>query len=484
MSENNKKTHTVSQEELDRQKQFTQKVSSVISASYNEKPKACVVTYGCQQNVADSEKIKGMLELMGYDFTDNRLEAKLIIFNTCAVREHAEDRVFGNVGALKSYKRENHDVVIALCGCMMQQQHIADKIKKSFPFVDLVFGTHVVHKLPELLYRALTGKKRVFDITDTDGIIAEGIPVRRDNDAKAWLPIMYGCNNFCTYCIVPYVRGRERSRQPEVILREVQHLIQDGYKEIMLLGQNVNSYGKDLEQPISFAELLRKINAMEGEFVIRFMSSHPKDATPELLDTILSCEKVGQHLHLPVQCGSDAILSAMNRRYTVEQYLNIVDYLRERRPDFSLTSDLIVGFPNESEADFQGTLDLIQRVQYDNLYTFIYSKRSGTKAANMPDATSDAEKRQRMERLLTLQREIATKNYKRFLGRTMRVLVEGDSKRGDGWLFGKSNEAIIVEFMGDRSLIGTFVSVQITESKNWAVSGRLLDDERKEAVQK
>lgn len=484
MSENNKKTHTVSQEELDRQKQFTQKVSSVISASYNEKPKACVVTYGCQQNVADSEKIKGMLELMGYDFTDNRLEAKLIIFNTCAVREHAEDRVFGNVGALKSYKRENHDVVIALCGCMMQQQHIADKIKKSFPFVDLVFGTHVVHKLPELLYRALTGKKRVFDITDTDGIIAEGIPVRRDNDAKAWLPIMYGCNNFCTYCIVPYVRGRERSRQPEVILREVQHLIQDGYKEIMLLGQNVNSYGKDLEQPISFAELLRKINAMEGEFVIRFMSSHPKDATPELLDTILSCEKVGQHLHLPVQCGSDAILSAMNRRYTVEQYLKTVDYLRERRPDFSLTSDLIVGFPNESEADFQGTLDLIQRVQYDNLYTFIYSKRSGTKAANMPDATSDAEKRQRMERLLTLQREIATKNYRRFLGRTMRVLVEGDSKRGDGWLFGKSNEAIIVEFMGDRSLIGTFVSVQITESKNWAVSGRLLDDERKEAVQK
>ena len=306
----------------------------------------------------------------------------------------------------------------------------------------------------------------------------------RNSGFKASVPIMYGCNNFCTYCIVPYVRGRERSRQPEVILREVQHLIQDGYKEIMLLGQNVNSYGKDLEQPISFAELLRKINAMEGEFVIRFMSSHPKDATPELLDTILSCEKVGQHLHLPVQCGSDAILSAMNRRYTVEQYLNIVDYLRERRPDFSLTSDLIVGFPNESEADFQGTLDLIQRVQYDNLYTFIYSKRSGTKAANMPDATSDAEKRQRMERLLTLQREIATKNYRRFLGRTMRVLVEGDSKRGDGWLFGKSNEAIIVEFMGNRSLIGTFVSVQITESKNWAVSGRLLDDERKEAVQK
>ena len=277
MSENTKKSHTVSNEELSRQKQFTQKVSSVISASYDEKPKACVITYGCQQNVADSEKIKGMLEIMGYDFTDDRLEAKLIIFNTCAVREHAEDRVFGNVGALKSYKQKNHDVVIALCGCMMQQQHIADKIKKSYPFVDLVFGTHVVHKLPELLYKALTGKKRVFDIDDTDQVIAEGIPVKRDNVAKAWLPIMYGCNNFCSYCIVPYVRGRERSREKADIIAEFKCLVEQGYKEITLLGQNVNSYGKDLEPKVTFAELLRQLNDIDGDFRIRFMTSHPKD---------------------------------------------------------------------------------------------------------------------------------------------------------------------------------------------------------------
>ena len=341
MSENNKKTHTVSQEELDRQKQFTQKVSSVISASYNEKPKACVVTYGCQQNVADSEKIKGMLELMGYDFTDNRLEAKLIIFNTCAVREHAEDRVFGNVGALKSYKRENHDVVIALCGCMMQQQHIADKIKKSFPFVDLVFGTHVVHKLPELLYRALTGKKRVFDITDTDGIIAEGIPVRRDNDAKAWLPIMYGCNNFCSYCIVPYVRGRERSRQVEDIVAEFKSLVEQGYKEITLLGQNVNSFGKDLEPRVTFANLLRMLNDIDGDFRIRFMTSHPKDCTKELIETMAQCDKVAEHLHLPFQSGSNRVLKAMNRHYKENSILNLSN-MRESLWATSFQSQVIL----------------------------------------------------------------------------------------------------------------------------------------------
>ena len=379
MSENNKKTHTVSQEELDRQKQFTQKVSSVILASYNEKPKACVVTYGCQQNVADSEKIKGMLELMGYDFTDNRLEAKLIIFNTCAVREHAEDRVFGNVGALKSYKRENHDVVIALCGCMMQQQHIADKIKKSFPFVDLVFGTHVVHKLPELLYRALTGKKRVFDITDTDGIIAEGIPVRRDNDAKAWLPIMYGCNNFCSYCIVPYVRGRERSRQVEDIVAEFKSLVEQGYKEITLLGQNVNSFGKDLEPRVTFANLLRMLNDIDGDFRIRFMTSHPKDCTKELIETMAQCDKVAEHLHLPFQSGSNRVLKAMNRHYTREQYLELIKYARKLMGDeLSITSDIIVGFPGETYEEFKETLSLVKEINATQLFTFIYSKRGHT----------------------------------------------------------------------------------------------------------
>ena len=446
----------------------------------------CVHTFGCQMNKHDSERVAGMLENLGAASVDEIEDADIVVFMTCCVREAADTRLYGQVASMKNIPlREGSPLknrVIAVGGCIGQRDGY--KLVDALPHLNIVFGTNNLSSLPALVMSAIEDGRHHVEILESTDEFSCDLPTDRENSWAAWLPITIGCNNFCTYCIVPYVRGRERSRQPEVILREVQHLIQDGYKEIMLLGQNVNSYGKDLEQPISFAELLRKINAMEGEFVIRFMSSHPKDATPELLDTILSCEKVGQHLHLPVQCGSDAILSAMNRRYTVEQYLKTVDYLRERRPDFSLTSDLIVGFPNESEADFQGTLDLIQRVQYDNLYTFIYSKRSGTKAANMPDATSDAEKRQRMERLLTLQREIATKNYRRFLGRTMRVLVEGDSKRGDGWLFGKSNEAIIVEFMGNRSLIGTFVSVQITESKNWAVSGRLLDDERKEAVQK
>ena len=441
--------------------------------------RVAIYTLGCKVNQYETQAMEQELQRRGHTLVDFESPADAYIINTCSVTAVSDKK---SRQMIRRAKSRNPQAVVAACGCYVQT-HTPEAQELG---IDLIGGTGDRMEFLTLLEQAAEDhrsrvavdealRRRTFEVLPAGGMAAR---------TRAMLKVEDGCVNFCTYCIVPYVRGRERSRQPEVILREVQHLIQDGYKEIMLLGQNVNSYGKDLEQPISFAELLRKINAMEGEFVIRFMSSHPKDATPELLDTILSCEKVGQHLHLPVQCGSDAILSAMNRRYTVEQYLNIVDYLRERRPDFSLTSDLIVGFPNESEADFQGTLDLIQRVQYDNLYTFIYSKRSGTKAANMPDATSDAEKRQRMERLLTLQREIATKNYKRFLGRTMRVLVEGDSKRGDGWLFGKSNEAIIVEFMGNRSLIGTFVSVQITESKNWAVSGRLLDDERKEAVQK
>ena len=452
------------------------------SATADDNRKLFIETYGCQMNVADSEVIASVMQMAGYSVADTLEEADAVFMNTCSIRDNAEQKILNRLEFFHSLKKKKKNLIVGVLGCMAER--VKDDLITNH-HVDLVVGPDAYLSLPDLIAAVEAGEKAINVELSTTETYRDVIPSRIcGNHISGFVSIMRGCNNFCTYCIVPYTRGRERSRDPEQILNEVKQLVADGYKEIMLLGQNVNSYGKDLEQPISFAELLRKINAMEGEFVIRFMSSHPKDATPELLDTILSCEKVGQHLHLPVQCGSDAILSAMNRRYTVEQYLNIVDYLRERRPDFSLTSDLIVGFPNESEADFQGTLDLIQRVQYDNLYTFIYSKRSGTKAANMPDATSDAEKRQRMERLLTLQREIATKNYRRFLGRTMRVLVEGDSKRGDGWLFGKSNEAIIVEFMGNRSLIGTFVSVQITESKNWAVSGRLLDDERKEAVQK
>ena len=313
------KTATVPQTELDIQKEFCKKVRSVISKRYDPAPLACVVTYGCQQNVADSEKIKGMLHEMGYGFTEERTKAQLILFNTCAVREHAEDRVFGNVGALKKYKHEHPGVVIACCGCMMQQQHIAEKIKKNFPFVDLVFGTHVIHQLPGLLYKTLTGKKRVFEIPDMDGVIAEGVPVLRDEEKRAWLPIMYGCNNFCTYCIVPYVRGRERSRDPQDILKEARELVQNGCKEITLLGQNVNSYGKNLEPKVTFAQLLRMINDIDGDFRIRFMTSHPKDCTRELLETMARCDKVAKHLHLPFQSGNDRVLKAMNRNYTREK---------------------------------------------------------------------------------------------------------------------------------------------------------------------
>ena len=357
----------VSEEELLRQQDFAQKVKTLLHQHYGEDmPIAHVHSYGCQQNVSDGEKIKGMLALMGYGFSDSNAEADLVIYNTCAVRENAEDRVFGNVGALKHNKRRRKGMLIGLCGCMMQQEHIVQRLKKSFPYVDLIFGTHVVHRLPELLYQALSTKERVFETPDSDGVIAEHLPIRRDGTLKAWVPIMYGCNNFCTYCIVPYVRGRERSRTSQEILHEVSGLVSQGYKEITLLGQNVNSYGKGLEEEINFAGLLRKINGIEGDFRIRFMTSHPKDATPELIDTMAECEKVCHHLHLPVQSGSDRILTAMNRHYQREDYLKLVDYARSRIPDLALTSDIIVGFPGETREDFLKTMDLIQTVGYDS----------------------------------------------------------------------------------------------------------------------
>lgn len=437
-------------------------------------PKAYVHSFGCQLNVSDGEKIKGILKELGFSFTDSYEAADLILFNTCAVRESAEDRVYGILGSIKQYKSKNPNLIIGLCGCMASEEKTVGKVKAHYPYVDLVFGTAAMNRLPHLLLEHYEGKKLAYDTAEYANF-AEGHTQIRESAWKASVPIMFGCNNFCTYCIVPYVRGRERSRKPEAILEEVTQLVEQGYKEIILLGQNVNSYGKDLEDGISFAELLRRINAIPGEFVIRFLSSHPKDATTELLDTILTCEKVGKHLHLPVQCGSNRILKEMNRRYTVEQYLEIVHYLRQKDPDFSLTSDLIIGFPNESEEDFQGTLNLLRTVQYDNVYTFIYSKRSGTKAADMPDVTSDQEKRERMERLLALQREIASEHYKRYLGRTLRVLVEGPSKKGAGWLIGKDRAYIIVEFEGPENCIGQFVDVRITGTKNWAVSGVLVD---------
>ena len=448
-------------------------IISEIKRLLGDKPKlAYVRSFGCQLNTSDGEKIKGVLKNAGYGFTENENEADLIILNTCAVRENAEDRVFGIVGSMKKLKELKPGLIIGIAGCMTAQGHVAEKIKHSYPQVDFVLGTSAINGLPKLLLDTLNGAGFEADIAEYDDF-SETVEQVRGSTFKASVPIMFGCNNFCTYCIVPYVRGRERSRRPEDIIAEVEGLVKDGYKEIMLLGQNVNSYGNDLGGEMTFPQLLRKLNEIEGDFWIRFMSSHPKDASKELIDAIFDCEKVAKHLHLPVQSGSNDVLRRMNRRYTAEKYLGIVGEIRRRDPEFSLTTDLIVGFPDESAEDFEATLDIMKTVKYDNIYSFIYSKRSGTKAAEMPDAVSDEEKGARMRRLLEVQREISTEFYKRFIGRRMRVLVDDKAKKREGFLTGKSSEFIIVEFEGDSSLIGQFVDVEITGAMNWAVVGKI-----------
>ena len=468
------KIKKISDEELEVQRQFAHKVNELTSKRYSSKPLACVVTYGCQQNVADSEHIKGMLEAMGYGFTEERTQAKLIIFNTCAVREHAEDRVFGNVGALKKYKLANPDVVIALCGCMMQQQHIAEKIKKSFPFVDLVFGTHVVYKVPELIYSALTKNRRVFELPDVDGVIAEGIPVKRDNDKKAWIPIMYGCNNFCSYCIVPYVRGRERSREVEDVVKEFKALVDDGYKEITLLGQNVNSYGKDLEPRVTFSQLLRTLNELDGDFRIRFMTSHPKDCTKELIETMAECDKVATHLHLPFQSGNDRVLKAMNRSYTREKYLSLINYAKELMGDeLSITSDIIVGFPGETYEEFCDTKSLVEEIKATSLFTFIYSPRKGTPAAEMDDPVPYEEKSKWMRELLSLQEKISGEQMALHKGKVFKCFVYGKGKQGDNYLAARTDGNLIIEFVGDEGLIGTFQKIKVTEPLTYVMLGEL-----------
>jgi tRNA-2-methylthio-N6-dimethylallyladenosine synthase len=447
-------------------------IRKILSADKKQKF-AYVRSFGCQLNVSDGEKIKGLLKKIGYSFTDDENSADLIILNTCAVRENAEDRVFGIVGSMKHLKDNKPGLMIGISGCMTAQSHIAEKIKKSYPQVDFVLGTSAINSLPSLILECLNGSKFSADITEYADF-SEHTEQVRESSFKASVPIMYGCNNFCTYCIVPYVRGRERSRRAEDIINEVTGLVAEGYKEIMLLGQNVNSYGNDLKDGLTFPQLLRRLNEIEGDFIIRFMSSHPKDASNELIDAIFDCEKAAKHLHLPVQSGSNKILADMNRRYTVEKYMDIVDYIRSRDPDFSLTTDLIVGFPNESDDDFRATLDLIKRVKYDNIYSFIYSKRTGTKAAEIDDIISDDVKSQRMRELLEVQREITTAGYRRFIGKKMRVLVDGESKKRKGCLTGKSNEFIIAEFEGDKSLIGSFVDIVVEDSMNWAVTGKII----------
>ncbi len=464
-------TTNISAEEMAKQRGFIEKCAE-INSRRETPPTAHVHTFGCQQNVSDGEKIKGMLAEMGCGFSDIPEGADIIIFNTCAVRENAEDRVFGNLGALKHEKRRNPDVIIGVCGCMVQQEHIVKKIKRSFPHVDLVFGTNALHTLPELIYGQLTERKREFYVPEGDGVIAEGLPILRENALKVSIPIMYGCNNFCTYCIVPYVRGRERSRSTEDILAEARTAIQSGAKELLLLGQNVNSYGKELGT--SFPELLRAVNAIDGEFRICYMSSHPKDATRELIDTISECGKVTRHFHLPVQSGSSRILGLMNRHYTREDYIKIVEYIRERIPDAALTSDIIVGFPEETREDFEETLSLIREVKFDSLYTFIYSPRKGTKAAEMPDPVSAEEKGGWFRELLDVQGDIGRGLYEKYVGQTLRVLCEGEGRTDPSLLTGKTPQDVIVDFDGDRSLIGGFVNVKIERAYQWALVGKIV----------
>lgn len=451
---------TVSEEQLQNQFTYIDAVSALIGG---KQLRAYTHTFGCQQNEADTERIRGMLHEMGYSMTDRPEEADFILYNTCAVREHAEDRAFGNIGALSHLKKQRPDVVIALCGCMAQQEKNVEKIKKSYPQVSLLFGTHALWRFPSLLYRVLTEKKRVFDIGGEDDI-AEGLPVLRAQGPKAWLSIMYGCNNFCTYCIVPYVRGRERSRRPEEIEKELRELVAAGYKEITLLGQNVNSYGKDLGLDIDFADLMRRLNAVPGDFWVRFMTSHPKDASPRLFDAMAECDKVAKQLHLPFQSGSDEILRRMNRRYTAEEYKALIADARAKMPNITLSSDIIVGFPGETEEDFEQTLRLVEDVRFDLLFTFLYSPRSGTPAASYEDNATPQEKQQRFERLLKTQDAIVAERQAAYQGKTLRLLVDGTAKGPEYPFTARTEGNLLVCVRGTDIQIGSFVEAKIVKT--------------------
>ena len=465
-------TRQITAEELSKQLPFYDKVRQhYILQKPDSPPLACIRTFGCQQNVADSERIKGMLAQMGFGFTEETEEADFILYNTCAVREHACDRVFGNVGALKHIKKRRPEVLIAVCGCMVQQPHVAEKLKNSYPFVGLVFGTHVIHQFPELLWQALGQRKQLSVTPVDDGVIAEGIPVHRDGTFKAWLPIMYGCNNFCTYCIVPYVRGRERSRDPEIILHEARELVAQGYKEITLLGQNVNSYGKGEEHGVNFAELLRRINAIDGDFTIRFMTSHPKDASHELFDTIAACKKVSRHFHLPFQSGNDRVLKEMNRRYTRAQYLDLINYARKVIPDISFTSDVIVGFPGETRDEFEDTLSLVEEVEFTSLFTFIYSPRNGTPAAKMDDPVPMETKTAWFQELTALQENVSEKRLKKLVGTEQRALLETAE---DGYIEARLASNSVVRVQADPKYIGHHAIIRIDDARSWIMHGTVL----------
>ena len=465
----NTKTTLISQAQLEDQFAYCDKIAALWQQE-GRIPSAYVETYGCQQNEADSEKLRGYLTQSGYTIIQQAEGADVVVMNTCAIREHAEQRVFGNLGALTHTKRRHPEQKIFLCGCMAGETKVSQRIRQSYPHVDGVFSTHHLWQFPEILYNVLTQKKRQFYVADEPGSIAEGIPQIRDSQLKAWVSIMYGCNNFCTYCIVPYVRGRERSRQPEDILRECRELIAAGCKDITLLGQNVNSYGKDLEGSMDFADLLAAIAQLPGEFLIRFMTSHPRDAGKKLFDTMAAYPKIARQLHLPFQSGSSRVLKAMNRHYDREKYLEAVNYAKSVMPDLVLTSDVIVGFPGETEEEFEETISLIQQVHYDALFTFIFSPRTGTPAASMDDPTPKEEKNRRFDRLCAVQNAISEQIHQTYIGKTLRCLVDGQDKE---LLTARTEGGRLVRFAGCSSLIGTFQNITITGATTWSLTGDL-----------
>ena len=463
----------LSPEETGRQREYEQKLRA-LHQGRGRTPLALVDTFGCQQNVADSQHIMGMLRAMGCEFTRDADRADIIVLNTCAIRDHAEKLVFGNLGALTHTKKKNPDQIICLCGCMAQRPEIAEKVRTSYRHVDLVFGPQAMWKFPELLYRVYTRRGRVFSVEDESGTIAEGMPVVREGHTRAWVSIMYGCNNFCSYCIVPYVRGRERSRDMDKIVAEVRELADQGFKEITLLGQNVNSYGKDLEPRHDFADLLRELDKLDGDFLLRFMSSQPKDASFKLFDTMAQSRHVAHQLHLPVQSGCDRVLRAMNRPYDRARYLELINYARKVMPDLVLTSDIIIGFPGETEAEAMETVDLVRQVEFDALFTFIFSPRPGTPAAKMDDPVPRAEKQKWFDTLCATQNDISARLHARYVGKALRCLVDGETDDARWPLSGRTAGGRLVHLVGDKSALGQYRDIKITDSNTWALFGEMV----------
>ena len=468
-----RKNVVLSDADMARQREFTEKIKE-LHIQRGKAVHALVDTFGCQQNVADSQHIMGMLEAMGCDFVTEPAEADIIVLNTCAIRDHAEKRVYGNLGALTHTKKANPEQIICLCGCMAQRPEVAEKVRQSYRHVDLVFGPQALWKFPELLYQVYTRRGRVFSVENEHGSIAEGMPVVREGRTRAWVSIMYGCNNFCSYCIVPYVRGRERSRDPEQIIAEVRQLAAEGYKEITLLGQNVNSYGKDLGTGYDFADLLTALDEIPGDYLIRFMSSQPKDASFKLFDTMARCSHVAKQLHLPVQSGSDRVLRAMNRPYDKARYLELITYARKVMPELVLTSDVIIGFPGETEAEAMETVALVEQVRFDALFTFIFSPRPGTPAAKLDDPVPRAEKQVWFDRLCDAQNKISEEIHAQYVGRTLRCLIDGQSDDSRWPLTARTAGGRLVHLVGDASAIGNYHDVKITDSNTWALFGEMV----------